>query len=525
MIYMEGPLFLAGVPLNPHRIRTLLSVIVLTSFYATSALAQHHPEHPSAHAKSASETHGPAGEGVLSLLPPDSVTEHALDIGQQKLAYTASAGTFTLYDLHGEPQAAIAYNAYVRKGPNSSGRPVTFVFNGGPGAASAYLHLGLVGPEVVDFGPRNEGSTARLRDNPDTWLKFTDLVTIDPVGAGWSRAAKPDKASDYWNVDTDGETIAKVIALYVAKNSRGASPKYLLGESYGGFRAVKVAQTLQRKQGIIVNGIVMLSPFLEGALQFNADRFALGAALKLPSLAASKLDRQGKFTPQALQSAEHFAMTDYLTTLAGPTPTGDAARAFYQRVADLTGVPFDVVARTRGLIRDDYAKRSGADGAGEIVSPYDGASSAPDPFPEMATDEGPDPILDGYTQALGGLYVGYARDVLGFKTEVTYNLLNREIARKWDWGHGRGIGQASATPDMRELLALDPGLHVLIAHGRDDLVTPFSVSRYILDHLPPIGAPGRLQLELYKGGHMFYLTQGSRAAFTADAAAFYRDAR
>lgn len=445
-----------------------------------------------------------------------------LDVGQRKLAYTATAGTFTLYDLNGEPQAAIAYNAYVLKGAKPSDRPITFVFNGGPGAASAYLHLGLVGPQVVDFGPRNEGSAAKLHDNPDTWLKFTDLVMIDPVGTGWSRAAKPDKTDDYWNVDTDAETISKVIALYVAKNSRGASPKYLLGESYGGFRAVKVAQTLQGKQGIIINGIVMLSPFLEGALQFNADRFALGAALKLPSLAAAALDRQGKFTPQALQSAEHFAMTDYLATLAGPTPTGDAAKSFYHRVADLTGVPFDVVARTRGLIRDEYAKRSGPDGTGEIVSPYDGASSAPDPFPEMTTDEGPDPVLDGYTQALGGLYVGYARDVLGFKTEMTYNLLNRQTAQKWDWGHG-GMGQASATRDLRELLALDPGLNILIAHGRDDLVTPFSVSRYILDHLPPIGAPGRLQLRLYKGGHMFYLTQGSRAAFTADAAAFYRE--
>jgi len=511
--------------LSRLRIRTFLALVLVASIPAAPALAQHHPAQSLApsHAKSSSEAQPSARNGVLSLLPPDSVTDHTLDVGQRKLAYTATAGTFTLFDLHGEPQAAIAYNAYVLKGGNSSDRPVTFVFNGGPGAASAYLHLGLVGPEVVDFGPRNEGSTAKLHDNPDTWLKFTDLVMVDPVGTGWSRAAKPDKTDDYWNVDTDAETIAKVIALYVAKNSRGASPKYLLGESYGGFRGIKVAQTLQRKQGIIVSGIVMLSPFLEGALQFEADRFALGAALKLPSLAASKLDRQGKFTPQALQSAEHFALTDYLTTLAGPIPTGDAARAFYQRVADLTGVPFDVVARTRGLIRDEYAKRSTPGGAGEIVSPYDGSSSAPDPFPEMTTDEGPDPVLDGYTQALGGLYVGYARDVLGFRTEMTYNLLNRETAQKWDWGHHGGIGQASATRDLRELLALDPGLRILIAHGRDDLVTPFFVSHYILDHLPPIGASGRLQLKLYRGGHMFYLTQGSRAAFTADAAAFYRD--
>jgi carboxypeptidase C (cathepsin A) len=501
--------------------KILLVALFLLPFAALPSNAQQHAAPHQHHEGGQAEANGHPGGGVLSLLPPDSVTEHTVDVGQRKLDYTATAGTFTLYDLNGEPQAAIAYNAYVLKGGDAANRPVTFVFNGGPGAASAYLHLGLVGPEVVDFGPHKEGGAARLRDNPDTWLKFTDLVMIDPIGTGWSRAAKPDKTDSYWNVSADAETIAKVIALYVAKNDRLASPKYLLGESYGGFRSIKVARALQREQGIVVNGIVMLSPFLEGALQFNADRFALGAALKLPSLAASELDRNGKFTSQALQSAEHFALTDYLTTLAGPTPEGDKAKAFYQRVADMTGLPLDVVARTRGLIRDDYAKRAGPDGAGEIVSPYDGSSSAPDPFPEMTTDEGPDPVLDGYTQALGGLYVGYARDVLGFKTEMTYNLLNRETAQKWDWGHGGGIGQASATRDLRELLALDPGLRILIAHGRDDLVTPFSVSRYIIDHLPPIGTPGRLDLKLYKGGHMFYLTQGSRAAFTTDAAAFY----
>ena len=396
---------------------------------------------------------------------------------------------------------------------------MTFVFNGGPGASSAYLHLGVVGPQAVEFGPGHDAASARLHDNPDTWLKFTDLVLIDPVGAGWSRAAKSDKNGDFWSVNSDAQSLAKTIALYVAKNSRTNSPKYLLGESYGGFRSVKVARALQREQGMVVNGIVMLSPFLEGRLQFGANRFALGAALQLPSLAAAALDRRNSFTPEALAAAERFALTDYLTTLAGRPPEGEAARAFYARVAEISGLPVDVVTRSRGFIGDDFVKREGESG---IASPYDAAFSAPDPFPESTSDEGPDPVLDGYTQALGGLFVGYARDALGFKTDMTFNLLNRETSRNWDWDGRGGIGQASISRDLRELLALNPKLSVLIAHGRSDLVTPYSVSRYVLDHLPPIGPGERTQLEIYKGGHMFYFDPDSRAAFASDASAFYR---
>jgi carboxypeptidase C (cathepsin A) len=290
--------------------------------------------------------------GILAMLPADSVTDRTLDLKGETLSYSATAGTYPLFDQGGERSASIFYTAYALKDADPATRPVTFVFNGGPGAASAYLHLGVAGPQVVDFNASTGTLSARPHDNPDTWLKFTDLVFIDPVGTGWSRAAKSDKAGDFWSVDADATTIAKVIALYTAKNSRGASPKYLLGESYGGFRSVKVARALQEDQGILINGIVMLSPFLEGRLQFGANRYALGAALQFPSLAAATLDRKGSFTPEALAAAERFALTDYLTALAGRPPEGEAAKAFYSRVSELSGVPVEVVARTRGLIGD-----------------------------------------------------------------------------------------------------------------------------------------------------------------------------
>ena len=172
------------------------------------------------------------------------------------------------------------------------GGPVTFAFNGGPGAASVYLNLGFAGPRIVHFGPDGrDGATAKLVDNPDSWLAFTDLVMIDPIGTGWSRTAKPDDAKNFCGVRSDANFFAKVIALYVAKNSRAASPKYLLGESYGGFRAAKVASALQSDQGIVISGIVMVSPLLEASFQWGSSQYALGAALQFPTLVATELER------------------------------------------------------------------------------------------------------------------------------------------------------------------------------------------------------------------------------------------
>ena len=462
------------------------------------------------------------GPGVLSLLPGDATSEHAIDMPSGKLAYTATAGTFSLFDQSGERAAAVFYTAYVAKTEKPAAtRPLTFVFNGGPGAASAFLHLGLVGPRIATFGMAGrDPADVHLTDNPETWLAFTDLVLIDPIGTGWSRPAKPDGGSAFWGVRGDAESMAKVIALYVSKNSRVSSPKFILGESYGGFRAAKVARAVQDEQGIVISGILMLSPMLEGAFQFGGDRFALGAALQLPSLAAAEMERKGTFSKDALAQAERFALTDYLSTLAGPPPQGDAAKSFYARVAALTGLPADVVARSRGFIRDEFIKNLRS-GDRKIVSRYDATFASDDPYPESPAAHGPDPILDGVTRAYGSAFVAYARDELGFKTDMTYNLLESDINHKWKWREGSSRGQPSVADDLRELLALTPSFHLIVAHGYSDMVTPYAVSRYVLDHLPPVEGEERTQLKLYRGGHMFYLDLASRKAFTADARTMY----
>ena len=259
--------------------------------------------------------------------------------------------------------AAVFYVAYVADNTAAVKRPVTFVFNGGPGAASAYLHLGLAGPRIAEFRAGREGAAARCTTIRRPGLQFTDLVMIDPVGSGFSRPVKADGGNAFWGVARDAEALSKVIALWIADNIAADSPKFILGESYGGFRAAKVARALRREHGIAVAGIVMVSPLMEGAFTFGGTRFALGAAMQIPSLAAAELERKGKFTPERLAEAERFALGEYLTTLAGPPPRGDAARAFYARVAEITGMPLDVVTRTRGFIRDNYVKHlRGAEG-------------------------------------------------------------------------------------------------------------------------------------------------------------------
>lgn len=469
-------------------------------------------------AQERAEAPAPSRPGLLRLLPTDAITEHAIDTAQGKLAYTATAGTLAFFNQSGEQSASVFYTAYVAK-DRAPNRPITFAFNGGPGAASAFLHLGLVGPRIVEFGPQhNDAARTELYDNPHTWLRFTDLVLIDPIGTGWSRAARAEDAKHYWNIGSDADAMAKAIALYVAHNNRAGAPKYLLGESYGGFRAAKTARALQRDQGIAVSGIVMVAPLLEGWLTFGDDGSALRAALQLPSLAAAELERKGAFTAEAQAQAERFAMTEYLTTLAGAPPQGDAAKAFYGRVAAMTGLPLDDVTKARGFVTGDYVKTLRD---GKVVSRYDATFAVDDPFPEQRAGRAPDPVLDGVSRSYGGAMAAYARNELGFKTEMTYQLLANDVTRNWNWEGGRI--QAGVEGDLRVLLSFSPSFRLMIAHGLADLVTPHAMTRYIVDHLPPHDPPGRVSLRNYRGGHMFYIDPAARRAFSEDAAAFYRN--
>jgi carboxypeptidase C (cathepsin A) len=274
---------------------------------------------------------------------------------------------------------------------------------------------------------------------------------------------------------------------------------------------------LQQDQGLVASGIVMLSPLIDGPLLFGASRTPLGAAFRLPSLAAAELDKRNAYSKEAVAAAEQFALGDYLSGLAKAPPSGAAAEAFYDKIAKLSGLPIESVRNSHGAVHDEFVKRlREADHA--VVSQYDAAFAAPDPFPETPSDKGGDPILDGFVRAYGGAFASYARNELGFKTEMTYTLLAGEINGKWDWGRSRA--QVSGSDDLRQLLSVNPSFRVLVAHGASDLVTPYSVSKYLVDHLPDT-LRSRVAFKLYRGGHMLYTRKESRLAFSADAKAFY----
>ena len=186
-------------------------------------------------------------------------------------------------------------------------------------------------------------------------------------------------------------------------------------------------------------------------------------------------------------------------------------------MAQLTGLPVDVVTPARGFVENAFVKSLRPDG--KIVSRYDANFAVDDPYPEARSAHGPDPILDGISRAYGGGMAAYARNELGFKTEMTYALLSSQVTSDWDWQGGRL--QASVEDDLRTLLAFSPSFRLLIAHGYSDMITPYGMTRYVLDHLPADTA-GRAQLKLYRGGHMLYINAQSRKAFSTDAAAFYR---
>lgn len=459
------------------------------------------------------------------LLPADSVTQHEIVINNATYSYTATAGTLPLTDDKGQVAAQIFYVSFMLDNVSDlSRRPITYLFNGGPGAASDYLDIGAIGPRALDFGPNGTlpPPVDHVVDNPDTWLPFTDLVFIDPVGTGYSRATggTAEAARDFWTVGSDIDALGNIIRLHLTKSGRTTSPVYIVGESYGGFRAAELAYQLPTQFGIAPDGIVMISPVIDFSLMTGGPLSPLPYALRLPSYAAAELGAKS-LTPNALSDAERFAMHDYLTMLTSGPRTGAQAQPLYQKLARLTGLDIESLERWGGLIPIDAYVRDRLRDDGRVVSRYDTTVSSADPDP-WSNGHFDDPVLDRSIATFTSAFVAYARQELEFKTDRPYDTLNMSIGEHWNWRSGRGgtFRAPSASEALRRALALEPHLRVMIAHGATDIQTPYMMSRYIKEHMPA-SLGGRITLKLYQGGHMVYLHEASRSQLRQDAQAFY----
>lgn len=513
---------------HPRPSRALFLALLWLALLAAPADAQ--PRRPQA--PPAGQASGEAAPSQPSAqpapdqpLPADAITSHSLTLAGRSIAYTARTGALDLRSEQGEKSAEIFYTAYLATGGDAKARPITFVFNGGPGAASAYLHLGALGPRVLDFGDGTQppGAAARLIDNPDSWLDVTDLVFIDPVGTGYSHAMNSirDVPKAFWGVNQDVQALEATIRVALTRLDRFGSPVYLVGESYGGFRGAKLVGRLPSDKGIAVAGAMLISPVIEFSLQSGDEFNPLPWALHLPSMAAVSLDRQGKLSPAALAPVERFALGDYIAALTSPSADAQDRQQLYATVANAIGLPQEIVARWAGRVPMAVFTKEIRRGTGEIVSNYDAAVGGSDPYPNSTSSRGSDPIFDGIKAPLSTGMLAYIRDELGYKTERAYTLLNGEVAQKWEWGTRGPSGTVSAADDMRKGLALNAQLRITIAHGMTDLVTPYLASRYVVEHLPARLTEGRVALALHSGGHMMYLRPASRAALHADALALY----
>lgn len=463
------------------------------------------------------------------------------------LHYTATANWLVLRK-EDKPTAEIFSTSYVAS-PADSDRPVTFVFNGGPGAASAFLHMGAVGPQRVEF-PADGTMPApppQLVPNEESWLAFTDIVFIDPVGTGFSRlidktdaADKDDKPNpnEYYSTARDLEATCEFIGRWLSENNRWGSAVFIAGESYGGYRVGRLTRILQ-ESGVILNGSILISPALEPAHLSTA--FGWGDYDAVPWIdifptmvaAAAHHGRSRAFKPgtpveDVQREAEEFATGDYATFLTrGASMPAEERERVIARFADLTGLDPSFVARAEGRVRVQQFTRELLRDRELVLGAYDASVTASDPFPDRDLYGGADPTLT----AIGPVYTTAVnrqlRSVIGIETDREYKLLNTDVTLAWKNDEAFHYVQFTqgAVDDFRYGMSLNPHMNAFITHGRYDLMTPYYATDRMrnLMRLDPSAAE-RLTVHHFDGGHMFYAWQESRRAFSAEIAEFMADA-
>lgn len=478
---------------------------------ATPALAQRRPPPPAA---SPATPAAPATTPGRPPLPRPATTHHQIALPGRSLSFIATAGALALRDDAGKTLAQVPFTAYRLDGAEPAGRPVAFVFNGGPGAASAWLQLGTIGPWRLALDGASPSSPPALLPNAQTWLDFTDLVFLDPPGTGFGRIeATGEAAKPLWSVEGDVDGLARIIRAWLRRFGREASPKYIVGESYGGLRGPRLVRALNR-EGTGITGLVLISPALDMG-DFGPAAQALDVAGLLPSLVAIGRAAHGPVAEADLADAEAYAAGAYVVDLLKGDADAAAVARRSEAVAKLTGLdPAYVLRRAGRLSRAAFNQARGGDTVG---SPYDGTLLAASPDPTQPWLAAPDPINDGLAAPVTeGATLLYR--MLDWLPQGRYVLGNARALRQWDYGHH---GMPESLTALRQDLANDALLRVLVVHGLYDTVTPYFRTKLMLAQLPPKLVADRLRLLLLPGGHMVYLREAPRIALRSAAEAVF----
>jgi carboxypeptidase C (cathepsin A) len=437
-----------------------------------------------------------------SPLPPDAHTTQSIQLEGKPLAYTVTVGTLPVYD-NGKKTGEVVYTAYTVDGPN---RPVTFALNGGPGAASVFLNLGAIGPKRLEFGEEGDSPSdpATLTDNPGTWLDFTDLVFIDPIGTGFSRSlGTPDETrKQFYATENDIHYLSRIIYDWLVKNGRMASRKYLTGESYGGYRGPRITHYLQTQLGVAMNGVVLVSPYLNPTQNDNGDMSPIPWMMTLPSIAAAHLEREHKLSAETMAPVIAYTRGEYATDLLKGRSDPQANSRIVRHVTEMTGLEEEFVRRSGGRLEIGAYLREVFRESGKLGSVYDSNVTSWDPFPFSPYQRTNDPLLEKIIAPTTTAMVDFVTRIVGWKVDARYNTLSYDVASQWD-RDSNGL-RTGAVPDLRQAVAADPKLRVLIAHGWNDLSCPFMGSLLTVDQMPVMGDATRVAVHEYPGGHMFY---------------------
>lgn len=518
--------------------RPIRTMILLLCIGLIPSAARSQESEP-ATAPSVDSPHQPRGlrarpDGAAATQPAEEkpvATEHEIVLDGKTLKYTATAGLIPLKDDAGKVKARIFFVAYEKKRDESeqvAARPITFVFNGGPGAASIWLHLGTAGPKRVHLAEDGTPPAPpyRLEVNDSTWLDLTDLVFIDPVGTGFSRPAEGEQPKQFYSVEGDVQSVADFIRLFLTRYQRWPSPKFLAGESYGTTRAAALSEHLHDRYGIDLNGIVLVSTVLNFQTIEQRAGNDLPYPLFLPTYTAcawfhKKLPGAPKDLANVVDEARQWAVNEYLPALARGASLDEASRKqVIDKLVQYTGLPRDYVEKSNLRIGAARFEKALLADQQRVIGRMDGRITGHDADPLRERPDF-DPSMSGYVGLFSSTFNDYVRGELKYQNEQPYEFLS---GIDWDWGRA-GSGYLNVATTLRECMTQVPAMKVMFASGYYDLATPFTAADYTINQMPLSDELRKnITHHYYEGGHMMYLNRPSLLKLKRDLQEFYRKA-